>query len=189
MDKKKLDILQAAMQLFVEYGLHAVTVAKIAQKANVGIGTIYKHFDTKEDIVQAIWIWQKEAESEFVFKDFDLNASEDVKKQFYFIWRRVIEYFVKNTTEYYFSYQFAESPVLTEEIHDIAMKDLYKLDEIFEKGAAQGLFKPLSPSFLRLYTFSTINGWILWTLDEEVEVTEDLIQLFLTMAWDAISIK
>lgn len=40
------------MKLFVMHGLYVVTIAQIVTEAKVAIGTVYKHFKNKEDIVQ-----------------------------------------------------------------------------------------------------------------------------------------
>src|SRR5438874_8484314 len=47
------EIVAAAVRLFSEHGIEAVTVDEIAAAADVGKGTIYNYFETKEDIVVA----------------------------------------------------------------------------------------------------------------------------------------
>lgn len=184
MDKKER-ILNASLKLIVRKGLHAVTMAEIGKEANVGIGTIYKHFKDKEDIVQQLWIFQKEGESEFIFKNY--NPTGTVKERFWFLWERVIRYFITHKDEYYFSYHFAASPVLTEQIHNIAMEDFLAFDAMLERGLEEGLFKEgISARHLRMYTFSTINGWILWSDQQKINLTDERIDQFITMAWDAI---
>lgn len=182
--EKRHAIILAAMKLFVLHGAHAVTMAEIAQEAGVGVGTVYRNFESKEEIIQQIWIWQKEEEAAFVFKSF--TATGTIHEQFNFLWGRVIRYFVTHPLEFQFSYQFASSPVLTKEIHEVAMKEFLTLDKLFSAGIEKGLFKPLKARHLRLFTFSTINGWILWAIDENMKFTDKTIDLFLTMAWDAI---
>jgi len=184
MDDKQIQILKASLKLFVKKGLHTVTFSQIADEANVGMGTIYKYFKSKEDIVQQIWIWQKKHESEFIFKGFE--PTDNVKEQFFILWKRVILYFIKNSLEFQFSYHFASSPILTDKIHKVAMKDFLIFDDMFEKGIQQKLFKPLKARHLRLYTFSNVNGWILWAKDEKIQFSDETINLFLTMAWDSI---
>jgi AcrR family transcriptional regulator len=46
-------ILAVALELFARHGLEAVTVEHIADVADVGKGTIYNYFPTKEDMVVA----------------------------------------------------------------------------------------------------------------------------------------
>lgn len=49
----KARILSAGMKLFSQRGLTYVTIDEIAEAADVGKGTIYNYFATKEDIVVA----------------------------------------------------------------------------------------------------------------------------------------
>ncbi len=46
-------IIQRGIELFAAHGIESVTVDQIAAAADVGKGTIYNHFATKEDIVVA----------------------------------------------------------------------------------------------------------------------------------------
>jgi AcrR family transcriptional regulator len=46
-------IIAAAIELFSQHGISGVTVDQIAEAADVGKGTIYNYFQTKEDIVVA----------------------------------------------------------------------------------------------------------------------------------------
>jgi len=49
----RAQILTTAIELFSRHGLDAVTVDQIAEAADVGKGTIYNYFKTKEDVVVA----------------------------------------------------------------------------------------------------------------------------------------
>ena len=46
-------VLEAARAQFTEHGLDA-SIEAIAREAGVGVGTIYRHFPTKEDLLQAL---------------------------------------------------------------------------------------------------------------------------------------
>ena len=49
-------ILAAAIRIFSERGIEEATVDEIASAADVGKGTIYNYFQTKEEIVVAFLI-------------------------------------------------------------------------------------------------------------------------------------
>jgi AcrR family transcriptional regulator len=49
-------IMTVAIRLFSREGINAVTVDRIAEAADVGKGTIYNYFQTKEDIVVAFMV-------------------------------------------------------------------------------------------------------------------------------------
>jgi len=52
--KIKESILKAAKELFRKYGYHKTSVNEIARKARIAKATIYKYFDSKEQILDAI---------------------------------------------------------------------------------------------------------------------------------------
>lgn len=49
-EKNKLKIERAALQLFTRKGFHGTTVREIADRAGVSMGKLYIYYDTKEDI-------------------------------------------------------------------------------------------------------------------------------------------
>ena len=50
MKAKREQILQAVLELFMEKGLNGMKVSTIAKKADVGKGTVYEYFCSKEDM-------------------------------------------------------------------------------------------------------------------------------------------
>ncbi|MCY7913714.1 helix-turn-helix domain-containing protein, partial [Bacillus haynesii] len=47
-ESKYQKIIEASLVLFADRGFDAATIPMIAEKANVGAGTIYRYFDSKE---------------------------------------------------------------------------------------------------------------------------------------------
>jgi TetR/AcrR family transcriptional regulator, repressor of fatR-cypB operon len=53
-DKIKDSIKRAAQELFRKFGYHKTSVNEIAKKAKIAKATIYKYFDSKEDVLHAL---------------------------------------------------------------------------------------------------------------------------------------
>ncbi len=51
--RNRARVLEMAQQVFAEEGL-AVPIDEIARRAGVGVGTVYRHFPTKDALFQAI---------------------------------------------------------------------------------------------------------------------------------------
>ncbi len=47
-------ILESAEAVFAERGFHAARIQDIAKRAGVGVGTVYNHFEQKEDVFRAL---------------------------------------------------------------------------------------------------------------------------------------
>lgn len=50
-ERREEDILDAALELFSQPGWDSVTVQQIAKSADIGKGTVYKHFASKDELV------------------------------------------------------------------------------------------------------------------------------------------
>jgi AcrR family transcriptional regulator len=72
--KKEL-IIEAAAQVFARSGYSNASVASIAGKANIGKGTVYEYFQSKEDLFFAVFEWfQKKTEKAAVVGISDLSG-------------------------------------------------------------------------------------------------------------------
>ena len=49
--EKRVQILMAALKVFAEKGISTATIKDIAEEANIGKGTIYEYFKSKDDII------------------------------------------------------------------------------------------------------------------------------------------
>ncbi|WP_339230257.1 TetR/AcrR family transcriptional regulator [Oceanobacillus sp. FSL K6-2867] len=52
---KKKDILEAALDLFMKYGVQKVSIAEIAKEASVSQVTIYNYFDSKNNLIHLVF--------------------------------------------------------------------------------------------------------------------------------------
>ena len=51
---KKEAILQASLEIFAENGFHSSPTSEISKRANVGTGTIYRYFENKDALIEAL---------------------------------------------------------------------------------------------------------------------------------------
>ncbi|PMC40496.1 TetR family transcriptional regulator [Bacillus sp. UMB0899] len=56
-EQKKLNILEAALQLFMDFGVQKVSISDIAKKANVSQVTIYNYFESKHNLVNEVFLY------------------------------------------------------------------------------------------------------------------------------------
>jgi len=58
---KEKDIIEASIKVFAENGYHKAKIAKIAETANVAIGSVYVYYKNKEDLLHKIFdnLWEK----------------------------------------------------------------------------------------------------------------------------------
>jgi AcrR family transcriptional regulator len=97
---KREAILNAALDLFVERGFWGTAVPEIAERAGVGAGTIYRYFESKEALVNAIYRQQKMRFSSSVLENFPANVN--TREQFRTIWMRMSAFATANPHAFVF---------------------------------------------------------------------------------------
>lgn len=53
-ERTRIQIEDAAVELFIEQGYHATSMRQIAERADLALGGIYNHFKSKDEIFEAI---------------------------------------------------------------------------------------------------------------------------------------
>ena len=76
---KRQNIALNSTELFCEKGFHNLTVSEVASHANIGKGTIYKYFKSKEDIVFAIIEYAQNSYDQEVF--LNIKNTDSIKEK------------------------------------------------------------------------------------------------------------
>jgi AcrR family transcriptional regulator len=81
--RKKILILESAIELFCEVGIESTKMEDIATKAGVGTATVYRYFITKAELAiqSATLFWQNEAEKYLiVFEEDKYNGLKGIEQ-------------------------------------------------------------------------------------------------------------
>jgi AcrR family transcriptional regulator len=60
-EQRRVRILESAEALFAQHGFAKTTVDEIAGRAGVSKGLLYDHYDSKEELLRAVWSGQVDA--------------------------------------------------------------------------------------------------------------------------------
>jgi AcrR family transcriptional regulator len=144
--QRRDDILRAAREVFFQRGFQTVTVDDIAIAAEVGKGTVYLYFDTKETILAHLLLEGLDAlvvdlETSYAF-DQVCDASTRLR-------RGAIAYlkFFQNNPEYYRlmmafdrgQFQASIDPALYQEVLERSLHGLELLERAVKQAQAEGL--------------------------------------------------
>jgi AcrR family transcriptional regulator len=121
-DAKAEAILKAALELFTERGFHGTPVPLVAERAGVGAGTIYRSFESKEALVNALYQRWKTAVATRIADRFPFDRPP--REQFRMVWERMVDFAVAHPRELSFlelhnhrSYLDDQSRAIEEQIH------------------------------------------------------------------------
>jgi AcrR family transcriptional regulator len=185
-EAKRRKILDAALTLFSDHGFHGTSMAKLAKHAKLPVGTIYRHFESKEELIHALYLELKVERYQAMLKNYSDGLS--VRARFDIIWSNTYEYCLSHPREFVFSEQYAFSPFLKDAsaaIHAVAPPELGRF---FEDGYSEGLFKPLSPGIIFALTSGPLNALVRRVNAGLTTLSKSDLDSVRNACWDAIAL-
>lgn len=184
--EKRTAILKATLHMVSEHGFHDAPMAKIADAADVGAGTIYRYFENKDDLINELFLELKKEISQAMLAGFDPDAP--LEEQYRTFWYNTINFCLDNPDEMSFIEQYHNSPYLTPETEELTMHYLAPLLKAIQKGVEDGLLKPLPFEMLSAFTSDAAFKLARHHINGAIELDEQNMQLSLQASWDAISL-
>lgn len=97
-DITKNKILKSALNLFVEQGIDRTTTVEITKKAGIAEGTLFLHFETKQKLIDALYVKIKKGEMQYFSSS--MHEGADAKECTMSFLRVICEYFMEREEEY-----------------------------------------------------------------------------------------
>jgi AcrR family transcriptional regulator len=182
--EKREDIMRAALDLFVERGFHGTSVPSVADKARVAAGTIYHYFDSKEALVNAIFLRWKQAMSAEMLRDFPFQASP--REQFRTVWLRMADFAIAHPSEFAFvelhvhgAYLDAASRAVEHQTVDFGVQMVVLAQQ------SQAL-KPIDPTLLMEFAIGAFQGVFRSARGGRLPLTRETFVVAEQCCWEAV---
>jgi len=173
MDKKDA-ILEAALKLITERGIHNAPIAKVAKEAGIAAGTVYIYFSSKQEIVDELYKRIKMQLHEQML--LGVTEGKSFEEKMYFIWRRAIKYFLSHSMEAKFLNQFDYITYISEDV----LKEIHEPYNVFsnliDEAIEQGILKPVSKELITAVLMGPIKELQYLHETRQIEVTEEIIE-------------
>jgi len=152
------EILRCALELFLEKGEDRVTVEMIADRVGIGKGTIYKHFESKNEIYLRLMI-RYEEELAKVFGDLNETDDKDKLAREYFRFRMEdpVRYALFDRLEAKCVAENAH-PELLDKLHEIRDANLAKLEAIITARITEGKLEDVPAYFHICSAWALVHG-------------------------------
>lgn len=115
--EKREAILRAALELFGVRGYHGTAVPEVAQLAEVGAGTIYRYFSSKEALVNAVFQQAKSRLKDALLQDLQFDVPH--RQVFSQLWSRLTSFAQAFPLEFRFLELHDHLPYLDEESRNL----------------------------------------------------------------------
>lgn len=181
---KREAILDAALALFVERGFYGTAVPEIADRAGVGAGTIYRYFESKEALVNAIYRHQKQTFAHVVLNDFP--PSTTTRELFRTLWMRMAKFATANPDAFVFLELHHHARYLDEESRAVETRMTALFTSLVTAKQAQGELKAGAPRLLMGLVMGAFVGVIRSCVDVDQPLAEADWKLAEQCVWEAI---
>ena len=176
-EQKKLNILQAALELFMEYGVQKISIAEIANKANVSQVTIYNYFESKHNLVHEVFLYYIGREQAKFMEILHSDAPFPEKiKQVIFNKKEV----ANQIHEDFYSYIMKEYTTRPNIIEKMYVEEALPLFiQLFDQGKEEGYVDPKLSSEAILFFIKAMNEYLQHkeVYERILPMTEDIMNI------------
>jgi AcrR family transcriptional regulator len=172
-------LIRAAIGIVARDGLAAATTAAIAEAAQVAEGTLYRHFESKDDLLIAAYRQMKQEVFVRSAESVDVTASppERLRRT----WKAIYLAYRADRDAFAFGNRFAESALAEREGGEAARSIGKFVSDLRKVGIASGDFKNLPTDLLATLFLAPINYLLKseikgrrWT-DAELDAAADAV--------------
>ncbi len=181
---KRQAILDAALKIFAENGFHSSPTSQISKMANVGTGTIYRYFENKDSLINALYDEVDQRLRATAWEDIDEQAP--VRENLFHLLGIVFRFLLDNPSDFKFFEQYYNSPYGIEKKRSQEETCDKPMVMIFEKGIEQQIIKDLPHDLLFALCFGPMTMLIRDQLTGYFTITDEMIQTTIKATWDSI---
>ena len=138
-EDKRNAILDAATRLFAERGLTAAPTSEISKQAGVAEGTLFTYFETKDDLINALYREIKLELADAMMSDFP--RKKNVRTKLQHVWDRYVNWGIANPNQRKVLAQLTVSEVLTKESREAGSAPFVEFQIMIRDAIEQRVFR------------------------------------------------
>lgn len=179
---KKSEVIDAALALFMRKGIKATTTRDIALRAGISEGTIYRHFQSKEELAETLF--EENLNYFWKFLKGYLKNSRNPEEMLRAYVAGFFEFSRREQRRY--SFIIAAHQTELKKLSRERMKPKQMLTKILRLGQTQGLFRPVDIQLAGAMVMGTIIQTIFYLKSGGIavnyeEVVEEVARTCLRM--------
>ncbi|WP_430812190.1 MULTISPECIES: TetR/AcrR family transcriptional regulator [unclassified Carboxylicivirga] len=181
---KRAAILDAALTLVTQYGLHGISMKMIAEKANIAAGTIYVHFKNKEEMLASVYEMITGEINQLVQARY--TEQESFKDNFIRIWREVLVAYIDDKRVPDFINQYA---FVVDNQRSDAERLLGPVYTLLEQAQKEGIVKAIPIAGLIALIHGPLTALVRMSRNTTLLSGEFDVQVYAEACWDAIRLN
>lgn len=187
---KRTAILTASLDLVAANGFHGSPTSAIAARAGVGVGSIYRYFKDKEELIHEVFNGLSEKTETEISKGFDPNAS--FREQYFCLCGNFFRYMYDHPKLFAFVEQYFNSPYGIQRKRSLIEKEAaggkggHPLSAFFVRARKERVIKDLPQQVIGALTIGPIMFMMRDIHNELLTYSEDLGRQVVETTWEAI---
>ena len=181
---KREAILGAALDLFSERGFDGTAMPMVAERAGVGAGTIYRHFDSKEALGNAVFRQCKLAMQDYVLarRKPGLTAREEFRG----MWQGLWDFLREEPCACRFLETQGHATYLDESSRAISEAVFVSITDFVRRGQAAGAIRDASPAVIISMALGAFIGLVKEADAGRFFLDESVIEEAELLIWDLV---
>lgn len=182
--EKRDAILAAALELFAERGFHGTAVPLVAEKAGVGAGTIYRYFESKEALVNALYQAEKRTMLDALLAEFPFDRPH--REQFRVFFMRMAGYAQARPLSVRFMELHHHQPYLDDASRHLEEHGNAMIDSAIRAAIHAEALKDLPPPVLVAVVWGVFLGVLRGWTERRLELDDLTLAQTEQCLWEAI---
>ena len=184
--EKRSALLKATLILVNNGGIQGASMAKVAKVATVSPATIYLYFESKQDMVNQLYLDVKSSFAEAAFKEYD--SEKPIKESFEKIWFNMADFKLQQKEEASFLSQCDNTPMIDEATRQEGLKHIAPLFDLWTKAKQEGIIKEMSPYLLYAFTIYPLAFLMNMENRKLCPLDDTVLEQAFQAAWDSIRV-
>ncbi len=180
---KRSALFKAALELMAENGFHGAPTSLIARQAGVGVGSIYRYFKDKDELIRELYREVSERTKALVFAD--APAELPVRERFMRVMSQLLRLFLDNPLEFRFMEQYYFSPFSVED-DSAAPEENETVRQLLATARAEQMVRDVDISVLHALAIGPIVALARENIYRNLVVDEEMIRLTVEGSWNGL---
>ncbi|NLV16838.1 MAG: TetR/AcrR family transcriptional regulator [Syntrophomonadaceae bacterium] len=183
MEHNKKKILNTALILFARQGFRDTSTAQIAREAGVANGTLFHYFATKDDLIDAVFLFCSINVDKYYRKNVD--RTKPLKDNFMQLHKNWLAFALDQPEQYLIINQYLSSTICSK----LEKQEIFSeyIERIIMPGIEQGVFRDTSVELILDISCQVLHIVILHFMDNSHLATDpEYVDQTMNFIWDSV---
>jgi len=182
---KRIQIFEATLDLIHEKGLQDSPMSSLAERANVGVGTIYRYFKNKDELLNELFEYQSKYVHEAMLMDYSEDNSYEVR--FKLICLNLLNHYLDNPRSFRFIEQFIySSHIMATTYDEVSSGSLAPMVDFFAEAKEHGAMKNAPIELIVSFIHGPIVTMVLQHMTGRINIDDSIKEIAVASCWDSL---